>query len=314
MTATFQTWGTYVFLDTRHPADLPAARRLAVRVLADVGRACSRFRADSDLTRANTHPGRWVEVDPLLVAAVSVACEAAAQTDGLVHPLLGRPLVQLGYDRDFSLLTECEDDVTLPMVSVPVHPDIDAWRQIGLDPAGAIRVPVGTALDLGATAKAWAADVIARAYESELSGSAVVSVGGDLAVAAPDGQPWTVAISERPGAAPDQTVALHGGGLATSSTQVRRWKRAGTEKHHLLDPRTGNPVSDARRTVTATGPSCTAANIASTAAVVLGDLAEDWLEARGVDARLVDADGGVHTTGSWPLDPWSTDPEQRACA
>ncbi len=299
-TAIFETWGTYVFLGTRDPADLEPAHRLATSVLADIGRVCSRFREDSDLTRANAHPGRWVEVDPLLVAAVSVACGAADQTDGLVNPLLGRHLVQLGYDRDFGLLAACEDDMTLPDPTAVL--DAGAWRRIGLDPGGAVRVPTGTALDLGATAKAWAADVIAAAIEHELSGSAVISVGGDLAVAAGDGEPWAVAISERPGAAPDQTILLHGGGLATSSTRVRRWRRGGTERHHLLDPRTGQPVTDARCTVTATGPTCTAANTASTAAVVLGAASEDWLTARGVTARLVDSDGVVHTTGAWPVD------------
>ena len=312
-TATFETWGTFVFLGTRDPAETATAGRLATRVLADIGRACSRFREDSDLTRANAHPGQWVEVDPLLVAAVSVACAAAAQTDGLVNPLLGRPLVQLGYDRDFQVFTECEEEITQPTprpADVAAAPDADAWQRIGLDPTGAIRVPAGTALDLGATAKAWAADVIAAAFASELTGSALVSVGGDLAVASPDGEPWTVAISELPGAAPDQSVALHGGGLATSSTRVRRWRRGGVERHHLLDPCTGLPVSDARRTATATGPSCTAANTASTAAVVLGEGAEDWLEAREVAARLVDARGTVHTTGGWPVDP---QPRRYAC-
>lgn len=306
-TATFETWGTYVFLGVRDPGDLGLAHRLATSVLADVDRTCSRFREGSDLTRANARPGRWVDVDPLLVAAVTVACEAADQTDGLVNPLLGRHLVHLGYDRDFGLLTECEDHL-LQRDDSPV-PDADAWRGIGLDAGGAIRVPTGTALDLGATAKAWAADVIAAAFTSELSGSAVISLGGDLAIAAPDGEPWSVAISERPGAAPDQTILLDGGGLATSSTRVRRWRRGGTERHHLLDPRTGQPATDARRTVTATGPTCTAANTASTAAVVLGTAAEPWLTARGVTARLVDADGAVHTTGAWP-----TDFQHRTCA
>ncbi len=75
---------------------------------------------------------------------------AAAQTDGLVNPLLGRRLEQLGYDRDFALLTACADEVlTLPTDVL----DPAAWRRIGLDPDGAIRVPPGTALDLGATAR-----------------------------------------------------------------------------------------------------------------------------------------------------------------
>jgi thiamine biosynthesis lipoprotein len=292
--------GTYVFVATRRAADLEPARRIARDVLDDVDRTCSRFRPDSDLSRANAAAGRWVSVDPVLVAAVAAACAAALQTGGLVHPLLGRTLVQLGYDRDLAELTPVADDRATTAAWPAETPGPESWREIGLDHDGAIRVPAGTALDLGATGKAWAADVIATAYAEELGGSALVSLGGDLAIAAPDGEPWPVAISTRPGDPAEATVGLDRGGLATSSTRVRRWARRGAAVHHLLDPRTGLPAPEVWRTVTATGPTCTAANTASTAAVVLGANAPAWLSARGVAARLVAADGRVVTTGGWP--------------
>ena len=196
MHVTFPAIGTSVFLAVRDRRDLAAAERLARQVLADVDATCSRFRDDSDLTRVNRQPGRWVAVDPLLVAAVEIAVAAARRTDGVVHPLLGRTLVQLGYDRDFDLLREYDDH------PVPVTPPpLDSWREIRIDPAGGLRIPEDTALDLGATGKAWCADLIATAYERHLRGSAVVSVGGDVRVARPDGRPWLVGVSEHPGRA-----------------------------------------------------------------------------------------------------------------
>ncbi len=128
--------GTYLFLAVRRPGALAAAVRLAERVVRDVDVTCSRFRADSDLSRVNRSPGRWVDVDPLLVSAVGVACEAAAVSGGLVHPLLGRALVQLGYDRDFRLLRPVAPATGLGTDDVPDAPGTDAWRGIGLDPAG----------------------------------------------------------------------------------------------------------------------------------------------------------------------------------
>ncbi|WP_395659446.1 FAD:protein FMN transferase [Nocardioides sp.] len=300
-TAMFSALGTYVFVATRREGDLAGARRLAETVLADVDRTCSRFKPDSDLSRANAGAGQWVEVDPLLVAAVTAACAAAEQTDGLVHPLLGRPLVQLGYDRDFA---EVPAEAETPTVVWPSDaPHLGQWREIGLDPDGAIQVPFGTALDLGSTGKAWAADVVATAFAQELSGSALVSLGGDLAIAAPDGDPWPVAISTHPAGPVEATVGLDRGGLATSSTRVRRWARRGVRLHHLIDPRTGRPCPEVWRTVTATGPTCAAANAATTTAVVLGAEAPRWLTERGVTARLVAADGQVRTTGTWPTEP-----------
>lgn len=294
--ATFGALGTSVFVAVRRHHQLDRALALAREVLTDVDEVASRFRDDSDLTRVNARPGRWVEVDPLLVGAVDVACEAARQTDGLVSPLLGRALVQIGYDRDFA---EIEDGRSGPPIE-PDPPPLDAWRAIRTDPAGWVRIPEGTALDLGATGKAWAADLVAAVLTDRVEGSAVVSVGGDVRVAAPDGTPWPVAVSERPGAPADERAALVDGGLATSTTTVRRWTRHGVRRHHLLDPRTGLPAAGAWRTATAAGATCVAANTATTAAIVLGRTATDWLAARRVSARLVGRHGAVVRTGDWP--------------
>lgn len=292
---TFEAIGTQVFVAVRRPERLATARSLAKGVLDDVDAVCSRFRADSDLSRVNANPGRWVEVDPLLLEAVRVARAAAEQTDGLVSPLLGRTLVQLGYDRDFSLLRDRGE----PSDSSGEPPAPDAWRAIETG-QGMLRIPDGSALDLGCTGKAWAADVIAAAYEHHGLGPAVVSVGGDLRIASPDGEPWPVAVSELPGAGPDTVVSLDRGGLATSSTQVRRWTHRGVRRHHLLDPRSGQPVDETWRTVTAVGETCVAANTATTAALVLGPDAPQWLASHHVTARLVGRDGDVQTVGAWP--------------
>lgn len=304
---TFPSLGTSVFLAVRDPHDLGAAEASARMLLDLVDRTCSRFRDDSDLAEVNRHAGSWVEVDPMLVAAVSVARDAARHTDGLVDPLLGRTLVELGYDRDFGLLGSVAVDAAAS-VDARSAPTLGAWQRIAVDPAGAVRIPHGTALDLGATGKAWAADMIAAAWVQELRGAGLVCLGGDLRIAAPDGDPWPVSIADRPGQAPAVQVLLQGGGLATSSTQVRRWSRRGARLHHLLDPRTGAPATEVWRTVSATGPTCSAANTASTAAVVLGREAVGWLESRGVDARLVAVDGAVRTVGAWPPEVgWSAD-------
>ena len=298
-----EAFGSYLFLAVRRPSALAPAVRLAEAIVADVDATCSRFRDDSDLCVANAAAGRWVDVDPLLVAAVDVACRAAEATDGLVNPLLGRTLVQLGYDRDFALLTPPVVTVHPGDPTAADAPPRDAWRRIRSRPRGAIRVPAGTALDLGSTGKAWAADLIAGAIEAEHGEPALLSVGGDVRIAAPDGEPWDVAVSERLGAAVQQRVRLTDGGLATSSTRVRRWSHAGAVRHHLVDPRTGRPATEVWRTVTATGPTCVAANTAATAAVVLGTEAPAWLDVRGVAARLQPGCGRVVVTGAWPRQP-----------
>lgn len=294
----FTALGTYVHLATSDPELLDRATLLAQDVLAEVDLACSRFRRDSDLSRANADAGRWVEVGPLLVAAVRVALDAAHRTDGLLDPCLGAQLVHLGYDATLEVVRARPDHPLLPDRPHPVG----AWRGLEVD-EGAVRVPRGVALDLGATAKAWAADLVSATLLDRLGGGLVVSLGGDLNVVTDDLVPrWPVVVTERPGDPDGTTVWMDSGGLATSSTTVRQWRSGGVRRHHLVDPRTGLPVEGPWRTVTASGPSSVAANVATTAALVLGDDARGWLEERQVDARLVGHDGRVVRVGCWPAE------------
>ncbi len=155
------------------------------------------------------------------------------------------------------------------------------------------------ALDLGATAKAYTADLAARTLHRRHNTAVLVEIGGDLAVAGhrPDG--WCIKVAEAE-ASDGQLVLVRGGGLATSTTTVRAWTRAGRAVHHIVDPRTGLPADGPWRTASVAAPSAFDANVASTAAIVLGERAVDWLEQHRLAARLVDRAGSVHTTAGWP--------------
>lgn len=288
-TETFAALGTQIDVVTRpwHGEAL----RIVEDVMADVDRTCSRFRADSDLTRVNASPGRWVAVSRTLAAAVELAVEAAAHTDGLVSPCLGRTLRSLGYDADLDVVRQRPADHRTGMR--PRLPRIDAWRDIGIDADGAVRVPADVELDLGATAKAFAADLAALTVHDELGVDVAVSAGGDVRIVNATGDLWPVRIAERPGDPVAETVYVIDGGIATSSTTHRRWTADGVVRHHLVDPRSGRPSTGTWRTVTAAGPTCVAANVASTAAIILGADAVGWLDEREVWARLVAADGSV---------------------
>jgi thiamine biosynthesis lipoprotein len=151
---------------------------------------------------------------------------------------------------------------------------------------------------------------VAEAVADRLGCAVVVSLGGDVRVAGPPGSRWAVRVTEHPddgadGTGPAADVVLRGG-LATSTTVVRRWggdpasPAEAQPRHHLLDPRTGLPTTGVYRTVSAVGATCLAANTASTAALVLGSLAPAWLATHGIAARLVDRTGRVSTVGAWP--------------
>jgi thiamine biosynthesis lipoprotein len=259
--------------------------------------ACSRFRNDSEIERVNGSTGRWIEVLPLLVDAVEVAIRAAALTDGDVDPTVGEALIVLGYDRDFAAV--------LPSgPSTSGFRPAPGWRLIEIDRENSrIRVPIGVRLDLGATAKALAADRAAAAAAEIARCGVLVSLGGDIAVAgeAPI-EGWSIGLADSHLGEPEpgQSVRIGAGGLATSSTTVRRWSRGGAPLHHVIDPSTGRPASEVWRTVTVAAATCVDANTASTATIVRGEPALDWLASLGLPARLVRTDGRIERTEAWP--------------
>lgn len=294
----FRALGTGVVLVVTDAVELSAARRAVDAELDLVDRTCSRFRADSELEALNRAGGRRVAVGPLLLEAIGVALRAAQLTDGDLDPTIGQALRVLGYDRDFSEIGDQRGGVlTLQRIV--------GWRHIDVDhDRGTVRIPDGVTLDLGATAKAWAADRAAAAAAGAISGGVLVSIGGDIATAGPaPAEGWLVRVADSHASAldePGQTVTISGGGLATSSTTVRRWARGGRDLHHIIDPATGLPAEEVWRTVSVAAATCLDANIASTTSVIRGERAPTWLSGLGLPARLVRRDGGVTVVNGWP--------------
>lgn len=281
-------------------SSLATAKAAVDGVISAIDVAASRFRDDSELSRLNASPEREVVVSPLLAQALAAGLRAAELTDGAVDPTVGTAVKVTGYDVDFALVPK--DGGALPVRATPVP----GWRAVRFD--GRTRrvwIPAGVEIDLGATAKALASDLAAVAAANAMSGGGVlVSLGGDIAVA---GQPppggWSVQVSEDSGAALDEgeeAISIADGGIATSSTTVRRWTRGGAVLHHIIDPATGLPVDGPWRTATVAAATCVDANIASTAALVRGKGALEWLEEHGLAARLVGRDGRITRTAGWP--------------
>ncbi len=292
--ATWRALGTTAHL-VAADEELEAIRDAVEVELAGIDASCSRFRADAELVALNSAGGRPTRVSPLLLEAITVALRAAWVTDGEVDPTIGTAIAVAGYDRDFASVAP--DGPPVSPVAAP------GWRCVEVDAStNTVRVPDGVQLDLGATAKALAADRAVAATRSATSAGVLLSLGGDIAVAgpAPTGG-WPVALADdhrSPATGP--VVTLVSGGLATSSTTVRRWRRGGRELNHILDPSTGAPCRPVWRTVSVTAGSCVEANVASTAAIVLADRGPGWLRDSGLSARLVGVDGRVLLVNGWP--------------
>jgi FAD:protein FMN transferase len=301
-TDTFRAFGTTAVLVVTDEAALDAARSIADAELGAVDQACSRFRPDSELSRLNSSGGELTPVSELFATLIAEAVRAAELTEGDVDPTCGQALISAGYDRAFAETSARQRGRTGRAGPVP------GWRSIRLDEERrSVRLANGAQLDLGSTAKAWAADRCARLIADLAGCGTLVSLGGDIAVAGPPpGDGWQVRVTDDHAAgadAPGQTITLHSGGLATSSITVRAWTAGGIAQHHIIDPRTGEPARSCWRTVSVAAATCADANIASTASIIRSLAAPGWLAAAALPGRLVRHDGTVETTSGWPTEP-----------
>ena len=308
--AEIQALGTGVRVLVTEAGALDRVRDAVERELEAIDLACSRFRDDSELSRLNAAAGRTVGIGPLLGEALAAALWAARATGGAVDPTVGGSMQRIGYDRDFASVARHGEAMRLVAERVP------GWEVVELDAArGQVRVPRGVQLDLGATAKALAADRAAQAAREETEGGVLVSLGGDIAMAGPPPEGgWRVLVTDDHAApldAPGQVVSLTGGGLATSSTTVRTWERGRVVLHHIVDPATGLPAAGRWRTVSVGAATCVDANAVATACIVWGERAPEWLERHRLPARLVARDGKVLRVAGWPADVGARRPQGR---
>jgi len=281
------------------PGALPEAMAIVQAEIHEIDRVCSRFREDSELSRLNERSGDGdVELSPLLEEAILAALRSAEMTDGLVDPTIGRFVQEAGYTVTFKDMPSDGPPIELRVQRVV------GWRALAYDPeAHTIRIPAGVALDLGASGKAWAADRSAEMVATRLGVAVAVESGGDIAVRGPlPKEGWPMRVSADPDTDPGQDIVMFDGGLATSGTTMRRWRRGGVELHHIIDPSTGLPAATPWSMVTVAAATCVDANAAATAAVIMGGRANGWLEMHRLPARLVDREGRVSYAGGWPVE------------
>jgi thiamine biosynthesis lipoprotein len=297
-TRSFRALGTTATLVVPDPSQADEAEHILRSEIDAIDRACSRFRPDSELAHLHANAGRAIKVSSLLFDALDVAYSVAERTHGAVDPTVGNAMEALGYDRDFGQI----ESRRLQMADLG---PVAGFRQLHLDrQRRSARIPKGVRLDLGSSAKALLADRAVDHVAHEIASGALVSIGGDVAVAGeppPEGWAIGIAVDSSAGADDvDQVVAIRRGGLASSSIGVRTWQMGNKQVHHIVDPTTGRSSASYWKLVSATGDSCVDANALSTAAVVWGDEALDRLRPYGQAVRLLRHDGQVFTLGCWP--------------
>jgi thiamine biosynthesis lipoprotein len=210
----------------------------------------SRFRPDSDISRLNREPSRWLEVGAHTAAVLRAAVELRDLTGGLFDPAMpGRAIEVEG------------------QAGGPARARLGPVRRARPDGIGRNWELGPSGIDLGGIGKGYAADTCLELCRRHGTESALVMVGvSSLAGAGerPGGGPWRIGLRS-PGAGPDQSfglVELAGGGLATSGLDEQR--------AHIIDPRNGRPADSGLLQATVLAPTAIAAEAYSTALKVGG--------------------------------------------
>jgi thiamine biosynthesis lipoprotein len=281
----FGAMGTTVEVVLDAP-DGPPARAAIAAVRAEFARledVLSRFRPGSEVSRLNRV--RRMRVGPDLLRVVQAALRMRRRTGGRFDPTVGAAVAAAGYDRTWE---EVADDPR-PPARAPARGAVVVDAR-----ASWIALGPGAVLDLGAIAKGDAADRACALLAA--AGPCLVSAGGDVAVSGPraDGGPWDVGVAHGAGTL---TLALWSGGLATSGVDRRRWRRAGAEAHHEIDPATGRPAATCLLRATAVAATAAEADALATGLLVAGGDAADLAGRWGVPAALVARDGTLTIAG-----------------
>jgi FAD:protein FMN transferase len=241
----------------------------------------SRFLPASELTEINRFAGEWTPVSDDLMEMLELAQKYYQETEGLFDPSILPQLKLAGYDRS---MDEIRMHGAVEAASSSRRPSRQAFEQVNIDPiAKRFCLPHGIEIDLGGIAKGWIVNQAATLLHrySEVCG---VSAGGDiLFIGQPeDGLGWDVYLEDPRD--PIQMLAqlnIPSGAVATSSVLKRSWRQGNQSRHHLIDPRTGEPARTEWLSVTVICPDIIAADVYAKAILIGGQhVAANLIEAK----------------------------------
>ena len=258
--------------------------------LEGLERRWSRFLDDSELSRLNRCAGSPVVVSAETVLLVQRAVDAWRFTGGAFDPTVLGAVVRAGYDRSFERLGPTPPGGVSDLQTGPSGIEIDGRT---------VQLRASTGFDPGGIGKGLAADLVADDVMSRGADGVCVNVGGDVRVRghAEDGGPWTVAVEHPWREEPVALLGLRDGGVATSTTLKRQWTVGGEQRHHLILPRTGQPVSSGLNLATVVAGEAWMAEVLAKAVLIAGSSAPfSLLEDTDVESLVVDDAGTVSTT------------------
>ncbi len=252
---------------------------------------CSRFRANSELSRLNQQIDKEVIVSSEMFSILTDAFRFYKESEGIFNPGVLSTLENHGYAKSIEMIKGKEIALASPSPTVPVHSHpflLDEQKQA---------VTLFTKIDLGGIAKGWVIDHAAQLLEKE--GYGFINVGGDMRIFGTLPRHLNIGI-ESPFAETEMisSIQVQKGALATSTTMKRKWLINGEWTHHLIDPRTGEPSESKIVSATVTAPTALEADVWAKTVLLLGEkVGQEWINRNGVQAVVINKNGAIWRGG-----------------
>ena len=294
-----------VFACMGNTADLtvigdPSLLGIAQIRLGELEQRWSRFISSSDVCALNQSKGVAISVHPDTITLVRYLVDAQRLTNRFFDPTLLPSLVQLGYARSMtnaSLVTQLDGSLRWAEPLVATSIDIEN---------STVTLPAGLTLDPGGLGKGLAADIVASELRELGAEGVCVSIGGDIRCSGtgPINGAWSIPVAS-PFALSDilATATLFDGAIATSSLDAKTWSVGNKAMHHVLSPKTGQPLPRSLDQViqtTVIGAEAVWAEVFATVVLVAG-VSEGFtqIDAAGLAALAVFTDGRCLESSHW---------------
>ncbi|HNN15012.1 MAG TPA: FAD:protein FMN transferase [Anaerolineales bacterium] len=253
----------------------------------------SRFRPDSELSLLNQSAGSRFAASLEMQELLKTALECHVATDGLFNPFILKDLQRIGYTRS---MDEIRKVGALDAEAI-AGTRVGRFALIQIDESGKVFLPQEYQIDLGGIAKGWTAERAARIL-SEFSPVCGVNAGGDMfLIGQPQGQAgWEIGLEDPRNPSKDLfPLWVNEGAVATSSIAKRTWLQGDKARHHLIDPRTGDPAQTPWLSVTFFAPQAAVAETFAKAVLIGGlEYAQDLVaKDPEINFLAVSPDGGI---------------------
>jgi thiamine biosynthesis lipoprotein len=273
------------------PTQLAAGFEEARQFIQESESRFTRFNEASEISKLNRSAGKTFQASPDLFSVVELAQRYFHLTRGLFDPSILPDLERAGYDRSLEMLRE---EVPTPLFESLLPSPRPSFSEMELgESEHTILLPPGMTIDLGGIAKGWIAEQ-AAVIISRVATACAVDAGGDMfLMGLPPGMTqWPVVLED-----PLQPEAILASfkvdpcAVATSTVTKRTWKQAGKNRHHIIDPRTGEPAISPWISVTVWAPHAHQAEVFAKALLISGpQQAEEIIRNSGIPLTYLAVD------------------------